>query len=705
MTNDDESVDVSNKLTDWENEPSLEDLKLNFTDATPTHDLQVTKIKTWLDNLNVRGAAKPKKVKGRSSIQPKLIRKQAEWRYAALSEPFLSTEDIFNLEPVAAGDKDAAIQNAIILNNQFNTQIDKVRLIDESSRTLVDEGTLIYRVGWESEEDVRTIMVPIIELTPTDDPQVIAQLEELSMMQEQSPDEYSQMPPELLRAHEAAMEDGVPYMGTVLYEEEEEETYYVKNKPTVEVCNYEDITVDPTAKGDPDKMEFVIYSFETSKSELSKSGVNYKNLDKVLIDQASPLAASDQAKDIVDFNFKDEPRKKFVAHEYWGYFDIDGSGKTTPIVATWVANTLIRLEENPFPDKKIPFVFVPYLPVRNSIYGEPDGELLVDNQNIVGAITRGMVDVLARSANGQIGFREDALSVVNKRKYDNGEDYMFNPTIDPRMAIINHTYPEIPQSAAYMLDLNNAEAESLTGVRAFNSNSTQGLGDTATEARGALDAASKREFGILRRLAEGVKQVGRKFIAMNAEFLSETEVVRITNEQFIEIRRDDLAGNFDIKLSISTAEADNEKASELAFMLQTMGNNQDPAITQMIQSDIARLRNMPELAKKIENYQPQPDPLEVKRQELEIALLEAKVFNEQAKGQENAVDVELKTAKTATEQAKARQMHSTSDKTDLDFLQEESGSKHMQELEKKDMDRNTQLDLKAAEKLLTPKAE
>ena len=187
---------------------------------------------------------------------------------------------------------------------------------------------------------------------------------------------------------------------------------------------------------------------------------------------------------------------------------------------------------------------------------------------------------------------------------------------------------------------------------------------------------------------------------MNAEFLSEVEIVRITNSEFVEIRRDDLAGNFDIKLSISTAEADNEKAQELSFMLQTVGPNTDPEMTYMIMADIARLRKMPELAKKLDNYQPTPDPLQQKKAELEIALLEAQVFNEQAKGQENSVDVGLKEAKTVTEQAKARQLGSTADMQDLDFLRKESGQDQEQEIEKKEYDRQAALDLKAADKML-----
>ena len=60
------------KLTEWANEPTalvlMEDLEL----ARPAHDLFVTKIQRWVDLMEVKNAARPKKVKGRSNVQPKL---------------------------------------------------------------------------------------------------------------------------------------------------------------------------------------------------------------------------------------------------------------------------------------------------------------------------------------------------------------------------------------------------------------------------------------------------------------------------------------------------------------------------------------------------------------------------------------------------------------------------------------------------------
>lgn len=656
------------ELADWENAPKVADLKADYTEALPAHQLQLAKVRTWTDNLNIEGSAKITKRTGRSAVAPKLIRKQAEWRYAALSEPFLSTDDVFNVEPITFEDKASAIQNQLVLNNQFNTKIKKNRFIDEFIRAAVDEGTVIVRVGWDYEDKIVEVEQPIMEEIQIQDPMMAAQMAAQGM----PPVEQIQIGTEMV-----------------------EETQIIKNCPTLEVCNIDNVLVDPTCKGDLEKAQFLIYSFETDLSDLKKDG-RYTNLDKINVSGNSLLSEPDHHSTMEEavFNFKDKPRQKFVAYEYWGYWDINKTGIVEPIVATYVGDTIIRMESNPFPDQKIPFVMAQMLPKRNSSYGEPDGALLEDNQKIVGAVTRGMIDIMGRSANGQLGIRKDALDVTNRRKYERGLDYEFNAQVDPRQAFHMGAYPEIPKSAETMIGLQNQEAESLTGVKAFSSGlSGQALGNTATGIRGTLDATSKRELGILRRLATCISEAGRKILAMNAEFLSEEETIRITNDEFVQVRRDDLAGNFDLRLTISTAETDNEKAQELAFMLQTMGNSMDPSMGQMLLEEIAMLRKMPALAKRIKEYQPQPNPLEEERASLEVELLRAQVANENAKAQENQVDVQLKMAKT-------RNLESKSDTEDLAFLERESGADVDKELQKKDFDRRAQLDLKAADGML-----
>lgn len=678
------SLDVEQTpLTKWKKEPTLRELKQDYEDAKPYHSEQVSKIDTWLDNLNCEGKAKIKTPEGNSEVVPKLIRKQAEWRYAALSEPFLSTDDIFNVSPVTYEDRKAAIQNQLVLNHQFNNKIQKTAFIDEYVRTAVDEGTVAIRVGWDFEEEQYEEEVQDFEYVV--DPAAGPQMQELMQMYEQNPEQFDQeVPDELKQALEMTQQYGQPISARPIGSHMETKTRTVKNCPTLEICDYRNVVIDPTALGDIDKASFVIYSFESSRSALEKDG-RYKNLKNIGSD-ASVLSEPDHATTTLEernFDFKDKPRKKIVVHEYWGYRDINDTGIVEPFVAAWVGNTIIRMEANPFPDKKIPFVVVSYLPVRKSLYGEPDGALLEDNQKIIGAVTRGMIDIMARSANGQTGVRKDALDITNKRKYDKGQDYEFNANVDPRQAFFMHTYPEIPQSAQFMLQLQNMEAESLTGVKSFSQGvSGASLGDVAAGVRGALDAASKRELGILRRLSQGIMAIGRKFISMNSEFLSDEEIVRITNDEFIKVRRDDLAGEFDLKLSISTAEEDNNKAEQLAFMLQTMGNNMDPEMSRMILSDIARLRKMPSLAKKIEDYQPQPDPVAQQMQQLELAKLQAEVEELKAQAMERQAKAQLAMASIGTQQAKAGQMAADTDLKNLDFVEQESGTKQERDLQK-----------------------
>ena len=85
-------------------------------------------------------------------------------------------------------------------------------------------------------------------------------------------------------------------------------------------------------------------------------------------------------------------------------------------------------------------------------------------------------------------------------------------------------------------------------------------------------------------------------------------------------------------------------------------------MSQLVLEDIARLRKMPELAKKIKEFKQEPDPMQVKLQELEVLKLEAEIEEIKSKTVENYAEASLDKAKA--------------DKTDLDYLEQESGVTH-----------------------------
>lgn len=663
------------RLTKWKHEPTLVELKRDFTESERSHAEQMSRINRWLDNLYIRNAAKIKTKTGNSSVVPKLIRKQAEWRYAALSEPFLSTTKLLQARPKTWEDVKNAAQCELLLNHFFNTAIDRVKFIDEYVRTGVDEGTIIMRTGWEYAEHEVEEDAPVYEFYP--DPALAQVFQDITVLEEENPTGFfEQITDGWLEAYRMFMETGEAYRPEQVGTEKITVTKTLKNQPTVDICDSNDVLIDPSCNGDISKAQFVIYRFTSSLSDLTKAGM-YKNLDQINVKDASLLQEPDDAfTSDRSFNFSDDPRKKFTVYEYWGFRDIDGDGVVEPFVASWVGNTLIRMEENPYPDNELPFVVVPYLPVRKHIYGEPDGELLEDNQKIMGAVTRGMIDIMAKSANSQTGIRKGVLDPLNRRKFLAGDDYEFNSNGDPRQAIYMHTFPEIPASAQVMLQMQNMEAESLTGVKAFNQGiSGQSLGQVAAGVRGALDAASKREAGILRRMSNGITEVARKWLAMSAVFLEDDVVVRITNDTFGTIRPDDIKGHFDIELEISTAEENNAQAQELAFMLQTMGNNLDFEVTKIILKKIADLRRMPDVAKAITDYQPQPDPMQQQIQMLELEKLKAEIGLLQGRAAEAQTGAML-------DQAKAQNLQSDTDLKNLDFVEQESGVKQERDLQK-----------------------
>ena len=663
------------RLTDWAKEPDLRTLKKDVEQARPIQQQQVAKITRWLHNMNITGPAKLKPRKGRSSVQPKLIRKQAEWRYPSLSEPFLSNSRLFQISPVTWEDSAAAEQNELVLNWQFRTKLNAVTFVDQLVRTFVDEGTVVVRVGWERQTRKEKVMAPVYQYTPMVDAQQIQALTQAMQMEHENPNDFQNLPPEIIESVRYSEEQGEPFLAQQVGEQEIEQDKVLVNRPTIEVVNTANFVIDATCGSDQNRAMFMGYSEEVTRSSLTGDD-RYKNLDYVNWD-TSILAQPDYVpKGPPEINFEDKSRQKVVLNHWYGLYDTEGNGSLNAVHVAWIGDVMVLCELNPFPDELPPFVIIPYLPVRNSVYGEPDGELLEDNQRIIGAVTRGIIDSMARSANGQRGMAKNMLDPVNKRRFEAGEDYEFNPSTHPANGLIEHKYPEIPASALQMLQLINGEAESLTGVKMFSDSGLSGaaLGPTATGAKGVLSAAALRESAILRRLAQGMVLIARKIVAMNQVFLSEEEVIRVTNDQFVKVRREDLKGDFDLKVDVSTPEEDNARAQELAFMLQTMGPNSDQGMRNLVMAEIARLRRMPELEHSIKHYQPQPDPMQQQIQQLQIQKLQEEIALLRAQVNEKMAQAQLHTAKAGEAGAKT-------DQANLDYVEQQSGIKHSRRMD------------------------
>ena len=675
----------------WDNPPSVGDLKADFSAAENGQNQFRIKLLEW-EQTREGGAEISVTGVGKSTARPLVVRKQNEWKYPALEDPILSSNNLYNVSPRNAQDEAAAQQNGQVLNYQWNTKVNKVKLVTDIIRTVVDEGTVIVKTGWSTETAIREVEreVPIYA-TP-----------EESLMMMQQAVQAGQMSAEQAQA---MLETGEPMtIGTQL--EMVEEEVLTKNQPSYEVCLNANVIIDPTCDGVVADALFAIHEYDTSFSELQTNAYTeedgeeygfYHNLDYIIPDDGDPDYDTYKSMESNNFEFVDKPRKRMRAYEYWGYWDIHGTGELVSIVATWIGNTMIRLEENPFPHGRIPFSVATYMPVKKSVWGEPDAELLRENQEAIGKMTRAIHDITARQAVGQEFIDENFFpSPSQKSSYEKGNTVYYRTGFKPSEAIYRKDIQQVGNTPFEVINWQANDANELTGTKPFTGPGGAKMGGSQDD-RNSMDSTAKRELSILRRLSNMLFiDMGRMTVAMNQVFLSEEEVIRITDREFVTIKREDLQGEFDLKIKVSTPERDADQATKIYKLMQTNSASMDPDLAKEHYIQLAELWQLDSLADKIRNHKPQPNPkqeelmdLQLEEQKLKNALaqkqledFDSKIYERLSRtGQNEEMDVILAQAKAAQHRATAEKLQSETDVIDAAFLKLESGQQRMEDVE------------------------
>lgn len=587
-------------------------------------------------------------VEGKSKIVSRDIKKFSEWLQSSILDPFVSTPDIIRCNPINAESIKSAQSAELILNSQFCRQMNRYNFLAKALKVLDVEGTCIIKTGWEYKEEERFMT-------------------------------YLQEEPVFDQLGNPIIDPNTGEALTQPKQIKRKENVILFNRPTADICRNQDIFLDPTCLGNVENMQFIIHRFEADYSTLKSDG-RYSNLDKLQFSTGQDFEG-DYRREANRFEFQDKARKKVLVYEYWGNYDIEGNGNAEPIVCSWVDGVVIRFDRNPYPDKKPPFIIAPFLPIPFELYGESNGELLSDIQKVKTAITRGFLDNMAASNNGQIGIRTGTIDETNKRLMLAGKNFQFNGS--PQDIYVG-SYNQLPQSAFSILQMYDNEAQSLTGVITnFGMQTTNMIGENNASSRGVLDGGNLRKLMIVKSVSENlIKPLLRKWLEYNAELLDEETQIRMSNNQFEIIRRDDLYGQIELDLQISTNEDNAVKARELAFLLQTIGPSEDPEIRKMLMSQIAKLHKMPELALQIENYQPQPDPMQQAMMQAQIENLNAQTDELRASSGRIQSDTELKYAKIPVEQAKAQNIGSQTDLKNLTYAQQQQGIDRANDMEK-----------------------
>ena len=729
----------------WINSPTIDDLKYDYNNARNYHQEELDKVNDWLDALEVKGKHKNPTRKHFSNLHPKYIRQFLEWRKSSLTHAFLDSDDLVTLYPVSKDDMSKVRSNNVIINNQLNNQMDTVRFIDDFVETAMQEGTVIVRVGWSSSGGYSLMMqddavdhlnitglqpnqlldqsdrlpLPDDELIPIDDN--IIQGNDIPVSEESFLTE--QVIPLPDQHHALLPEQGVPQdqislpeqisseelLGDVeqsvmsqdaAHQQSEEESYNemdyeLSGKPELHICDFASVRIDPHCKEKYQDAKFVTYEFEQSYYDLVKSGI-YKNLNEVekninsltssgQIDSNKRYEQTERNRD--NFNYKDKKKQPIKIVEYWGNWDINNDNSLVPIVAAWAGNVLIRLEINKLPFNSHPFVFTSYIPRKNVPYGFAEAEFLSDNQRIYGAIMRGIIDLLGKSAAGQTAFLTGALDTSNREKFEQGESFDIKdaseiPTNDIDKIVKQFSFPEIPNSVFQVLGMINSVTESATGIKSFSEglNNSSLSSPTANVPAIIMSSSEKRDASIVRRLSQGIKEIVRKIIALNSALLPESFSVRLTANEFVNIDNKDMGGIFDINIKTSSKESDQQKLDKMAMIFQTLGDSAPQEVKGVLLADMMTLMGRPDVGEQIKKVSKTPDNgIDNQLAMLQIEENKAKIAETKSKALLNNAIAELKRADAI--------------KSKLSTIEQEGGTTQERDLQKIKMQSVSQADL------------
>lgn len=611
-------------LKDWKNIPEIGDMQSNINSANDINKKYLDRI---VNGLQVLGGELPKEFlnslkPNQSKSSPKIAQQQAEWAYGKLTEPFHIANNLFKVDANHLSMIPYARQCERILNFQFTNSIPKRLLIDQAAKAFYDNGIVIGKVHWDSESVTESITTTTLVEAPD---------------------------------------------GTMNVKEDVvENTYLIENKPSIVLCDFNSVTIDPSCRGDLDKAMFITHKYKTNKANLIKDG-RYKNLDKINVNEnpnkLQGLQINDGQSDgnnpIDDMDFQDDNRKLFDIIEYWAMYDIYDTGILEPILVSFVGNVVVRVELSPMPDGKLPFVAKSMLIEENSVYGMPVSLLIKEEQQAIGNVHRNLLDKISQSMRDQKLIHPQLFSSsVEKQKFINGRSATTAGIVSPTVGLYevenkggldNHLYQ--------MLQSMKAEAQDITG----NMPMTQTSGNKFNSS-GALsafvDTVAVRESMELGRFTDFWIEIAKKVLSMSLYFLEDEEIRFITGEEVVRLENvPKTISPISLSTNIITMSERRDKSIFFMSILERMDKFADPEFEGAILTKLAYINDSPDIASQIQEIinrpPPEPTPQEIARMELEFADMQADVSLKQAQAEDYLATAQLKTHRTAGEDAKA----------------------------------------------------
>jgi len=644
-------VITDEETKDINQDEMLEIIEHDLSKSRPYHDDVMADIDRWMKEYH--GEPYGNEEPGRAEIVWKLIKKQGESLISNIIKPFSGNYDIVELTPITEADVYKTKINEKLINHFWNKEFEPLHFLKTLGKVMVPEGTVFIRVGWEHEVKEKRTKIP-------------------------------------LEAFTDEMRERLGSRGAEFNEVDGEIEIIVRkilsNKPTAKVVRNEDIYVDPTADS-LEEAKFIIYEMRTSLGDIVKDDIYdedaVKRLKKIIFNNDDRRRDGFDLHDYneSDFTFMDEARYKVKLYEYWGDYDIEGDGHLEPVVATMAEYSdgeekhrlVLRMERNPFPFKRPPFVSIVLYEDPFKIHGKGLSDIVGDEQKLSTSIVRGIIDNMAMSNNGIKFFKKGALDPVNWNRLKRGDRFVeVNTTDSITASIMDGNFNQLPQHVYGMLQMLDVQAESLTGI----SKMMQGIPgseikSSASNFSAMMTQSQIRLLDIVNNINQGLKKIFRMWLEMSVRYIDNDEIKRITGIDVPAIKEQEtrrLAKEFgidqlpedtamkammlvaqevedmfsrkdlkyDIKIKVGTDGLKQIKIQNLNMLMQQLAplaetGSVPPDAIKLLVADLADQLDRPDISQMITQYTPPPPSQEQQMaMQLQMAKLEAEVTKDKA---------------------------------------------------------------------------
>ena len=299
------------------------------------------------------------------------------------------------------------------------------------------------------------------------------------------------------------------------------------------------------------------------------------------------------------YNPDDRMLENVEVFEYYGYADI-GNG-TEPVLCIWAGGKLLRATTSPYTNNPIPFDRAIYAKIPFSIYGATINDLVGDYQRLRTSITRGIIDNMANSNNGQKFVKKGALDATNFDRLINGErvvEINSGKDVPAGNVVWDGNFNPLPADVYKMLEDTMKEQENITGITRYAVGSdSRSLNQTATGISMISSMSQRRLTYIVRHMASAFRGVFLKWARFNSELVEQITIPTV--EGYLDLSGYELPSDqIGITLRTPTAGLSEKRQSDIVRMIQALAPTMQfigPDVVIGLTAELAELMKMPKV--------------------------------------------------------------------------------------------------------------